>query len=794
VVVDPVTRAPVPGIVTLQDMNSRHSSRILLAGFVNGAPGAEFDLERWTAGTDAISPAVSIEVPAGGTIALRQQPPVKDIYVKVTATRIAPPPAPTTAPAATIDRSHLQTFSAPVNNNLGNAIKGQPSVATDSAGQQHVRGEHAEISYVVDGVPLPDTLSGRQSSVVVPSEVDSLDLLTGGYAPEFGGQTAAVLNITTLPTARKSHTDIAFEGGSYDATDGDLTTEGPIGRRAGYVIDVSANRNRNFTEPQQPDNQTAHNTGSDQNYFAKFRYSPDRRDTLNLTLSQTPGTLQLGNRTGLPASYADVGQGYGFLGLRDANGTIPGATAGVFGSQTMVLASQNTAGMDITQREVSEYATLAWHHDLSARDNSLLALTLLHSGQAVHNNNPAVNLLDLPVDNSIEYNPSVVRNVHHVQGVGSVEFKRTKHDVKAGFLLDDQSGNESYNLTPASRLALDDLVALNPSLAPAGVYQTGAGGQRVLDVNGNPVYTPTSSTAPTLQVHRSGFYRAAYAQDTWTPGRLTINYGMRLDWYRQSENLSQAPVDTADISPRANFSYRIDRPTVVRWSFNRLFNTPPLAQGAIVGEGIKPETVDQYDLSVERKLGGGQSVRAAYYYKNCRNQVDTGLLIPGSEIGIYSAVNFQYGGIHGTELSYDITPPKGVGWDAYVNFTYSAAKPGGLDNTGAPAPQYNDHDQRQTLGAGAAYTWKSKASASLVFNYGSGLASSIIRASEGRVPREQTDFHLSSGPKPFRGHGGYGLDVENIFDDRTVINFDSGFSGTRFQLGRRVLFSLFANF
>jgi hypothetical protein len=40
-----------------------------------------------------------------------------------------------------------------------------------------------------------------------------------------------------------------------------------------------------------------------------------------------------------------------------------------------------------------------------------------------------------------------------------------------------------------------------------------------------------------------------------------------------------------------------------------------------------------------------------------------------------------------------------------------------------------------------------------------------------------------------RGHGGIGLDVENLFDSREVINFQSAFSGTRFQQGRRILVS-----
>ena len=50
----------------------------------------------------------------------------------------------------------------------------------------------------------------------------------------------------------------------------------------------------------------------------------------------------------------------------------------------------------------------------------------------------------------------------------------------------------------------------------------------VKDVNGNPVYNATSATVTNLNVHRSGFYRAAFAQDTWRVGkRLTANYGLR---------------------------------------------------------------------------------------------------------------------------------------------------------------------------------------------------------------------------------------------------------------------------
>lgn len=720
------------------------------------------------------------------------KPKVKDIYIKVTATRV-PPRTGTTAAGTTRTTQQLNTFVNRASNDTRALTRGQSGVASDSNGQQHVRGEHADISFVVDGVPLPDTLSGRQGSVVVASTIRSLDILTGGYAPEFGGQTAAVLDVQTLPGAAKASTDLSVQGGSYNTFNGDLTASGPLGKRSSYVINVSADSTDNALEPQQPDQQTAFNSGSDQSYFAKFRMAPRLGDALTITLSRAPSKLDLSNRTGLSSRFASAGQGYGFLGLRNADGTRPDVTednAGTPGADPLLLASQQDGGQQIYQSEVNEFATLSYRHAVSARDTGQLSAVILHSGQDLKNRNPTIDLNNLPVDNSIEFNPTAKRDVYHYQVTGDFSARRGSHQIKTGFLNDQQEGDESYQLIPGSQLALNELAAVAPSLAPDGE----AG--RIDDVDGNPVYTiAAGATSPILKVHRSGFYRAAFLQDTWQPSKkFTVNYGLRYDWFRQTQDLGQEPVDKSQVSPRLNFSYGLAGGTLLRWSYNHLFNIPPLAQGAVVGAPIQPETLDQYDISIERRLAPTQTAKAAYYYKNIRNQVDTGLLIPGSQIGLYSAVNLQYGGVHGIELSYEVSPPRGVGLDSYINYTYSIAKPNGLDNTGAPVPEYNDHDQRHTLGAGLAYLWKGGASAAFTLNYGSGLASSPIPPDTKRIARSDVDMHLTTGPKLFNGRGGLGFDVSNLFDSRQVINFQSAFSGTRFQQGRRIQVSAFGTF
>jgi len=789
VVVDPETQRPVAGFVSVSDAVGR-KTLLSTSSFMIGQTPVLNAME-WGVEPKSTQPdATVITIPLGASLTLQQkdQVPTKEITIHVTASRIAPK-ATVSGASNTRDRTELQKFVNTTQTDTRQLTKGQAGVAEDSAGQQHVRGEHSEVSYVVDGVPLPDTLTGRQGSVVVPSTIQTLEIITGGFAPEFGGQVAAVLNVTTLPNVSQARNDLTLQGGSYDTFNGDLTSVGPLGSKANYVINLNATRTNSAGESPQPDNQTAHNQGSSQSAFAKIRFSPSSRDALTLTVSNNPAESDVANRTGLPASFASAGQGYGLFGLRNADGSRPdvdSSNSGLLGAQTMILPSQQQAGQDIGVKDITEFLTFNYTRKVSKNDNAQLAMTVLHSGQDVTNNNPAVDISNLPVDSSIEFNPTANRNVHHFQLSGNYEAHRGAHRIKGGFLFDGQNGDESYQIVPASQLALDALAAIAPALAPPG-SASGA-----LDINGNPVYTATGAS-PTLKIHRTGTYKAAYLQDTWQRGRLTANYGLRGDWYAQSQNLGLGSVDDFELSPRLNFQYKLNKKTDVHLAYNHLLNTPPIAQGAQVGASIQPETLDQYDASVTRKLASNQSLTVAYYYKQIRNQIDIALLIPGSQIGMYSAVSLERGGVHGVEISYDLSSMHGSGWDTYVNYSFSAAKPNGMANTGEDVESFNDHDQRQTVGIGAAYSWKSGASMAVTYQYGSGLASSVVPPSLGRTPRDQVDLHMTTGDRIFHGRGGLSLDVSNLFDNRDVINFQSDFSGTRFQQGRRVLLSVFGH-
>ena len=383
---------------------------------------------------------------------------------------------------------------------------------------------------------------------------------------------------------------------------------------------------------------------------------------------------------------------------------------------------------------------------------------------------------------------------------GSLTLSQGTHTYKAGFIFDGQTGDELYQFIPQSQLALDSLNAVQqggPQLTPDGTAETDAQGNPVLDTLGNQVYLiKPGATTPTVRVHRSGYYNAGYVQDTWrTTRKLTINYGLRLDGYGQKQNLGRPSVNQAYLSPRLNLAYSFTPATTFRASYDKLFTQPPLAQGAIVGTALRPQLTDAYEGSIEQHLTPEQTLKVAYYYKNDHNQNDTGILIPYTQIGAYTTLQYTSATIRGTEVSYDLSPRGNVGVGGYIAYANSVARPGGLDQTGAPAPDINDHDQLNTVSTGLDYTFKSQAFVGVDYYFGSGEASSVLApispsnsnvlSNGNRIPH--SSFNLRVGSPKLAGFGGLELDVDNLFNSEDVLNFNSGFSGTRFQQGRRVL-------
>ena len=158
-------------------------------------------------------------------------------------------------------------------------------------GEVHIRGQHAEYTYYVDGVPVPAGISGSLNELFDPEVVNQIDFQTGGWDAEYGNKNTAVVNVNTRIPTGGFHLDASGYGGSFTANGQTLnlsTNAGKFGffasgarqvtdmRREPVVFDTAANRVENF-----------HNHGEDLFGFAKIQYVPSNRDVVNLDVNRS---------------------------------------------------------------------------------------------------------------------------------------------------------------------------------------------------------------------------------------------------------------------------------------------------------------------------------------------------------------------------------------------------------------------------------------------------------------------------------------------------------------------------
>ncbi len=95
----------------------------------------------------------------------------------------------TTLGSQTIGESNGQGLTSIIARNVAGA-------AAAPNGEIHIRGSHGQYSYYLDGAPLPTNVSGSFTDWINPKDIETLRVYTGGFPPEYGGQLAAVFDIT----------------------------------------------------------------------------------------------------------------------------------------------------------------------------------------------------------------------------------------------------------------------------------------------------------------------------------------------------------------------------------------------------------------------------------------------------------------------------------------------------------------------------------------------------------------------------------------------------------------------
>lgn len=213
----------------------------------------------------------------------------------------------------------------------------------------------------------------------------------------------------------------------------------------------------------------------------------------------------------------------------------------------------------------------------------------------------------------------------------------------------------------------------------------------------------------------TGHQYAFYAQDSYTWNRLTLSGGIRYDNYRLLQK--------ADAwSPRVGLAYVLPTRTALRFSYNRVFQTPSnenlllsssqaavalipadrLAElGGVGARVVPPERSHWYEAGIAQPIGDLFSIDAAYYWKNVSFLHDNDQFL---NTGIVFPIALASGHVQGFELRVDVPTHYGFSGNFSFSHTKALAVPpfagglflseeavAGLENAGEPFRI--DHDE-----------------------------------------------------------------------------------------------------
>ena len=175
-----------------------------------------------------------------------------------------------------------------------------PGVVSDSAiNGIHVRGDHANIQYRINGVILPEGISGFGQSMDT-RYAQSIDLMTGALPAQYGLRTAGVIEITTKSKYEAGgHVDIY--GGSNQTFNPSFEYGNSDGKLSWFLNGSYLTNNAGIESPT-PGPNPLHDTTKQYKGFGYLSYLPNPETKLSFMFGSFDGKFQIPNNTALGTS------------------------------------------------------------------------------------------------------------------------------------------------------------------------------------------------------------------------------------------------------------------------------------------------------------------------------------------------------------------------------------------------------------------------------------------------------------------------------------------------------------
>jgi hypothetical protein len=188
---------------------------------------------------------------------------------------------------------------------LNQVLLRAPGVVGDSYGQLHVRGDHANLQYRINGVVIPEAISGFGQALDTRF-ADNVNVLTGALPAQYGYRTAGVVDIRTKGA------DLA-NAGSVDVilgSRGHRETSANIGGTAGdlqYFVTGSYLQNEIGIENPTAARNAVHDDTRQTKGFAYLSYLLGDNSRVSLMLGTAQSRFQIPNVPGESPAFALAG-------------------------------------------------------------------------------------------------------------------------------------------------------------------------------------------------------------------------------------------------------------------------------------------------------------------------------------------------------------------------------------------------------------------------------------------------------------------------------------------------------
>jgi len=556
-----------------------------------------------------------------------------------------------------------------------------PSVAQDSFGQIHIRGEHSEIQYRINGIELPEGVTSGFSQTLNPRLASSISLLEGALPAQYGYHTAGVVQIQTKNGLDLNGGNIDMYGGQRYTLNPSFELGGSKGNFSYYTTGFYLQNDRGL-EPPTAGPQALHDFTTIGNGFSYLSYFLNSTTRITALGGFNVSNFQIPANPNQPPAFTLAG----VPSLPSADVRETQLEQNYYG----VLALQGLLGKDIDYQiaAFTRYSTLSFHPD--------------QAGDLIYN------------------------------GVASRAFRG---DWASGLQGDfAYTGIETHTIRTGYYFSGDRAEIDNHALVfPAPV------GDPTTQLSDNPlaIVDNTALTAWNYGVYLQDEWHPIR--------HLTINYGVRFDLYdglTRSDQFSPrvgAVYDFAEgTTLHAAYARYFTPPPLEAVSgedikkFAGTTNEPTV----LVDNTTSPERSHYFDVGVTQNLPYGIKLDLDSYYKKSRNLIDEGQF--GATL-VFTPFNYAKGRQYGVEFT---TSWNRDNFTWYSNFAYSVAQGNeivsnqflfGTDELAYIRHHFIflDHDQTFTESAGVVYNWRGFLF-SLSQIYGSGLRSDF--ANTGNLP------------------------------------------------------------